>query len=173
MYEIGTQVRYHGSMEPLHGEIFTVVEHCCSGTRHRIDGSRLLHHVRLGSITPVDHADPFAELERAASDTQLVMITYVAADGEWTTRTIEPFALVETNAGHQIIRAMDHRSGEVRSFRVDRIRDLTFLPGSFRLDRPALDRAREESAALARIRAEIALVGDHHYVDAAHWTPTP
>ncbi|WP_214103214.1 helix-turn-helix transcriptional regulator [Acrocarpospora catenulata] len=167
MYEIGTEVRYHGSIESMRGEIFTVVEHCCSGTRHRIDGSRLLHHVRHQSITPVAEADPVAELERAVSDQKPVMITYVAVDGEWTTRVIEPHAVTWTPRGRAVVRAYDRLRADLRTFRVDRIQSLTVLPDAFRFD-PA---QKSEDRALARIRAEIAQVADHGYIDSARWTP--
>ncbi|MER7063986.1 helix-turn-helix transcriptional regulator [Streptomyces albidoflavus] len=167
MYEIGTQVRYHGSIEPLRGEIFTIVRH--EAGRYRIHGIATLSQVRHGSITPTAQEAPRAELERAIAAEQPVMITYVSADGEWTTRTIEPYELFRTRDGHLIVRAMDHLRGEPRSFRLDRITDLDVLPGAFHLDRAA---AEQERAALARIRNEIAEVSSWGYGrDEARWSP--
>lgn len=96
------------------------------------------------------------------------MITYVDADGEWTTRTIEPYQLDTTRHGHLVVRAMDRLRGEPRTFRLDRINALDVLPGTLMLDRPDPD----VRSALARIRAEIANVAPGGYGgDAARWTP--
>ncbi|MEV8636538.1 WYL domain-containing protein [Streptosporangium sp. NPDC051023] len=172
MYEIGTQVTYHGSIERLTGETFTVVRHCCNGTRYTLDGIRVLHHVRHVSITPITtpvRSGAFrSDLERAIADEQPVMITYVAADGTWTTRTVEPYELARTRAGRLIVRAMDRLRRESRTFRLDRIECLDVLPGGFHLERPDFDR---EAAALARIRAEIAEISPGYYGDEMHWTP--
>lgn len=169
MIEIGTLVRYHGSIEALHGQTFRVALHCCDGTRHVLDGDAVLRHVRAASITPIDQPDPHAELSRAIAAEQPVMITYVAADGEWTTRTIEPYELTETPAGHLLVRAMDRRSGEPRSFRLDRIEALNVMPGGvFLLDHTG----PRERAALARLRAEIRDVSPIGYGhDGMRWTP--
>jgi predicted DNA-binding transcriptional regulator YafY len=167
VYEIGTEVQYHGSIERYEGEFFTVV--ACYGDRYRIRGPVTLTNVRHASITPVEQAATREELEDAIAAEQPVMITYVSADGEWTTRTIEPYELFRTRHGDLIVRAMDHLRGAPRSFRLDRIDTLTHLPGAFRLDRESADRER---AALARIRAEIREVASHGYGhDAARWTP--
>ncbi|MGW5259663.1 WYL domain-containing protein [Microbispora sp. NPDC004025] len=169
MIEVGTLVHYHGSIEALHGQTFTVARHCCDGTRHVLNGDAVLRHVRAASITPVDQPDPRAELERAIAAELPVMITYVAADGEWTTRTIEPYELTETRTGEQLVRAMDRRSGETRSFRLDRIHALNVMPGGvFLLDHTPI----RERAALARIRAEIREVDPVGYgYDGMRWTP--
>lgn len=95
-----------------------------------------------------------------------VLITYVAADGEQTTRTIEPYELTGTREGHVLVRAMDRRSADARSFRLDRITHLSVLSGPFVLDRTAT------LAALARLRAEIADVEpDGFAITAARWSP--
>ncbi|MBB2914878.1 hypothetical protein FHS43_006190 [Streptosporangium becharense] len=170
MYGIGTQVRYHGSIEHLHGEVFEVVRHCCGGTRYTLDGVHGLHHVRHASITPAEDGTACGpDLERAIASEQPVMITYVAADGDWTTRTIEPYELTRTRAGDLIVRAMDHHARAPRTFRVDRIIALDVMPGSFHLERPEADR---EAAALARIRAEIEDIDPYGYGrDSMRWTP--
>lgn len=90
-------------------------------------------------------------IEAAIRTEHPVLITYVAANGEQTTRTIEPYEVAETDAGHLIVRAMDRRSGDVRCFRLDRIAHLNVLrSGTFELDRLA------SLGALARVRAAIA-----------------
>lgn len=172
MYEIGSQVTYHGSIEALHGETFTVARHCCGESRYTLDGIRVLHHVRHVSITPVlaDGADFHTDLERAIAAERPVLITYVAADGEWTTRIIEPYELTETRTGHPIVRAMDRLRREPRTFRLDRFIALDVMPGGFHLDRPA---GEQERIALARIRAEIADIDPYGYGrDAMRWTPS-
>lgn len=169
MYEIGTEVRYHGSIDSLHGETFTVVGHCHGGERHVLVGDAgTVRHARLASLTPLGGPDLRAELEQAISAEQPVMITYVSVDGEWTTRTIEPYELFRTRDGHLIVRAMDRLRDEPRSFRLDRIEALNPFPGVRLLDRPA----PSERAALARIRAEIAQVAHSGYgLDEARWMP--
>lgn len=171
MYEIGIEVRYHGSREDLHGRTYVIGAHYEGRYALRAtDGGRNLVNVRPASFTPVDQADLRSELERAIGAEQPVMITYVSADGEWTTRTIEPYELFRTRHGDLIVRAMDHRSDEPRSFRLDRIDSLSALPGAFRLGRPAPSVAASERAAFARIRAEIAMVAEVGYDD-ARWMP--
>jgi hypothetical protein len=87
------------------------------------------------------------------------MIVYVAAGGEQTTR-----------AGHQIVRTMDRRSGEPRTFRLDRIADIVVLA----YEEFVLDRAERD--ALDRIRAEIRAVAADGYAGfdgfgAMRWSP--
>lgn len=74
-------------------------------------------------------------LEGAIMREQPVAITYVDAAGDRTVRTIEPYEIEVTTEGHLICRAMDRRSGEPRSFRLDRIEALTALPGGFEIPR--------------------------------------
>ena len=70
----------------------------------------------MSGLTGIDETVAFAiGAERP------VVITYVAASGERTTRTIEPYEFAPTGEGHLIVRAMDRRSGMPRSFRLDRI----------------------------------------------------
>lgn len=168
MYEIGTQVRYHGSIEDYHGEFFTIAARY-SGL-YRLHGSATLTNVRHASITPIEQAAIREDLEQAITATQPVMITYVDADGEWTTRTIEPYELFRTRHGDLIVRAMDRLRGEPRSFRLDRIEALDAFPGARLLDQPAPSVAASERAAFARIRAEIAMVAEVGYDD-ARWMP--
>lgn len=94
-----------------------------------------------------------------------VLITYVAVDGEQTTRTIEPYEVAVTDAGNVIVRALDRRSGDFRSFRLDRITALSVLPGGFQVERP-------NPEALTRLRAEIAGVRSDGYGSTeARWSP--
>jgi predicted DNA-binding transcriptional regulator YafY len=193
MYAIGIQVRYHGSIEWLYGETFTITAYDPDFDRYRLDGYYSLTHVRHESITPIDGSHPDdvvdaeteAEVRRAITAQNPLMITYIAADGEWTTRTIEPYEVAETRAGRTIVRAMDRRSGDPRSFRVDRIHHVNVLTGTFQLERPApvhrparraalavVGGTDREAVALERIRAEIRQVASAGYGDdAMRWTP--
>lgn len=74
-------------------------------------------------------------LEGAIAGERPVLITYVAEDGERTTRTIEPYEISATARGDLIVRAMDRRSGEPRSFRLDRIQMLNVRDGQFEIPR--------------------------------------
>jgi hypothetical protein len=76
-------------------------------------------------------------IEAAIQAERPLLITYVAADGERTTRTIEPYELAATRSGFFIVRSMDRRSGAPRSFRLDRIEYVSVMSGSFVLQRPA------------------------------------
>lgn len=106
-------------------------------------------------------------LEGAIRAERPVLITYVDVCGEQTTRTIEPYEVTDTFAGDLIVRAMDRRSGDVRTFRLDRITCLNVLPnGAFELDRQAT------LTALARVRAQISEVApDGFGITAARWSP--
>lgn len=98
-----------------------------------------------------------ADLRMAVDLKRPVTIDYESADGARTVRVIEPFELVtETSKGHPLVRAMDRRSGEIRSFRIDRLAAYRVAPhrGSFRLARPV-------AAVPAPVKAP----------DAATWTP--
>lgn len=177
-------------------------------------------------------------LGHAIREERPVLITYVAASGERTTRTIEPYEVAATQSGDFVVRAMDRRSGDPRSFRLDRIELIGAGLGGFEVPRPGdtgddlmpeilvryhgsrdahhgvmrllgicgcvrcaslgvryrlaevgsheaavwcvrgasitpLDEQdAAEEAALARIRADIALIPAEGYGrDAAHWTP--
>jgi WYL domain len=175
MYEIGTEVIYHGSLGVHHGEIYTITGYTIPDRYTLGDGTRpdAVWNVRHSSITPIrdrEGAERRAVLAAAIAGEQPVMITYIDVDGSWTTRTIEPYELHVTRDGHEIVRAMCQRSREPRSFRVDRIHAVDLMPGGFHLERPDLDR---EGEALDRIRAEIAEVSPYGYGfgDAMHWTP--
>jgi predicted DNA-binding transcriptional regulator YafY len=61
------------------------------------------------------------DLTRAADRHHPVTITYVKADGEVTVRTIETASIRTTKAGDIVLRAADRESGELRTWRLDRI----------------------------------------------------
>lgn len=62
-----------------------------------------------------------ADMYRAMDRHQPVTITYVKADGSETLRTIEIHDIRTTKNGDVILRAADRHTGEMRSFRADRI----------------------------------------------------
>ncbi|WP_433225520.1 WYL domain-containing protein [Actinomadura formosensis] len=76
-------------------------------------------------------------LEGAIAAERPVTITYEAASGDRTTRTIEPYEIAVSARGDLFCRAMDRRSGAPRSFRLDRIVLLSVRDGEFTLDRHA------------------------------------
>jgi predicted DNA-binding transcriptional regulator YafY len=66
-----------------------------------------------------------ADMYRALDRQHPVTITYMKADGSETIRTIELTEIRSTKAGDVILRAADRQSGELRTFRADRIRAYT------------------------------------------------
>lgn len=74
-------------------------------------------------------------MKNAIHRAQPVTITYVRADGKETVRTIEPYEIVETKAGNTIVKAMDRKTGECRSWRIDRVLFYTVHRTSFTVER--------------------------------------
>jgi predicted DNA-binding transcriptional regulator YafY len=54
-----------------------------------------------------------------------------------TTRTIEIFNIIVTDAGHIVLRAMDRQTGEMRSFRLDRLVSYSIHRTAYLVPRPA------------------------------------
>jgi predicted DNA-binding transcriptional regulator YafY len=75
-------------------------------------------------------------LEKAMKRNHPVTVTYTKADGETTVRTIEIFEVKESYAGDFYVRAMDRKTGEARSFRIDRMHAITIHRTSFLVKRP-------------------------------------
>lgn len=65
------------------------------------------------------------DMYRAADRRHPVTITYVKADGTETVRTIEISECRTTRAGAVILRAADRQTGEMRTWRLDRIHAYT------------------------------------------------
>lgn len=84
------------------------------------------------------------KLHRAVRKAQPVTVSYVKADGEETVRTVEPTALKTTKAGDVIVQAVDRKSVETRSFRLDRITAYTIHRTAFtvRTEAPAPTKAQ-------------------------------
>jgi predicted DNA-binding transcriptional regulator YafY len=77
---------------------------------------------------------------------QPVTITYIKADGTETIRTIEIADIIVTAAGDIVIRAMDRETGEMRSFRTDRIVSYTTHRTSYLIARPVADEPKTRTA---------------------------
>lgn len=67
-----------------------------------------------------------------------VTISYIRADGTETVRTIEAYEIKQTRVGATIVRAMDRQSGEIRSWRIDRITHYTVHRSSYTVPNPYL-----------------------------------
>lgn len=80
-----------------------------------------------------------ADLCRAADRRQAVTITYTKATGEESVRTIEIHDIRTTKAGDLILRAADRQSGEMRTFRVDRIQAYTLHRTGYAVELPATE----------------------------------
>lgn len=76
-------------------------------------------------------------LLRAADRHHPVTITYTKADGSETIRTIEIAECRTTKQGAIILRAMDRTSGELRTFRLDRIQAYTVHRTAYTVPVPA------------------------------------
>jgi predicted DNA-binding transcriptional regulator YafY len=59
-----------------------------------------------------------------------------------TVRTIEIFNVIVTDAGHIVLRAMDRETGEMRSFRTDRIVSYTVHRTAYVIARPAVEETK-------------------------------
>ncbi|MBI0297556.1 YafY family transcriptional regulator [Streptomyces sp. PRKS01-29] len=69
-------------------------------------------------------------LAEAARDRRPVAISYTAWTGRRSERTVHPYGVV-AHSGRWYVTGADSASGEVRTFRLDRIETATALPGSF------------------------------------------
>ncbi|MFE9007827.1 helix-turn-helix transcriptional regulator [Streptomyces sp. NPDC007875] len=69
-------------------------------------------------------------LAEAARDRRPVAVSYTAWKGRRSERTVHPYGIV-AHSGRWYVTGADSASGEVRTFRLDRIEDATVLPGSF------------------------------------------
>ena len=85
--------------------------------------------------------DLLAELRHAADEHRRLRITYYSSGrDEMTERDVDPL-LVCASLGYWYLIALDHQSGEERTFRVDRIRDAT-QTGDVFAPPPGFDAAR-------------------------------
>lgn len=80
--------------------------------------------------------DTAVRLHKAVRRQHPVTISYVNAEGESLVRTIEPRRLQVTKTGAVIVKALDRKSGEHRSFRLDRITSYSVHRTSFIVPEP-------------------------------------
>jgi predicted DNA-binding transcriptional regulator YafY len=71
-------------------------------------------------------------LGEAAWHRHPVAVSYTARDGRRSERTVHPYGIV-VHSGRWYVTGADSASGEVRTFRLDRIETATVLPGSFEI----------------------------------------
>lgn len=86
------------------------------------------------STEAVGNTDPkvLMVMGEAARDRHPVEIDYTRKDGQASQRTILPYGIV-ASSGRWYVTGHESRTGEVRTFRVDRISNPVALPGSFNL----------------------------------------
>lgn len=97
-----------------------------------------------------------ADMYRALDRKHPVTITYTKADGTVTVRTIEIADIRTTKAGAVILRAADRQTGELRTFRLDRIDAYTTHRTAYLVVLPQADRPATPVAAPATVAALIA-----------------
>lgn len=78
-----------------------------------------------------------AAMYRALDHKHPVTITYTKADGSTTVRTIEIADCRTTKAGHVILRAADRETGEMRTWRLDRIESYSVHRTAYTVPVPA------------------------------------
>jgi predicted DNA-binding transcriptional regulator YafY len=85
-----------------------------------------------GPARPVaaPETDVLLTLAEAARQRQPVAISYTGWDGRRSQRTLHPYGIV-AHSGRWYATGADSASGEVRTFRLDRIGDVTVRPESF------------------------------------------
>ena len=111
-------------------------------------------------------------LGQAVRDRRQVRLQHVSAvRDEVTTRVVDPVA-VSAAEGHLYLDGWDHRSGEQRLFRLDRIVGLEVLDTTVENETPAQDLSRgafrpDETAprAVVRVAASAAWVGEYYPVE--------
>ncbi len=87
-------------------------------------------------------------LAEAARDRRAVALGYTASDGRRTERTVEPYGIV-AHSGRWYVTGADSASGQLRTFRLDRVSSPRVLVGTF--DVPAgFDPAEQVLSGLAR-----------------------
>lgn len=79
------------------------------------------------------------DLARAMDARRPVTITYVKADGSTTIRTVELYDLKTTKAGAIIARAADRQTGEMRTWRLDRVQAYTLHRGRYTVVLPEVE----------------------------------
>lgn len=108
------------------------------------------------------------DLYKVLEKRRALTVTYTDDKGETTIRTVEPYSIRTTANGSIIIRAMDRRSGEARSFRVSRIEAYTLHRSAFQIQRPADDENARRPAPAHSAAALIAYELERDSIAAAY-----
>lgn len=93
---------------------------------------------------------------RAMDRQHPVTITYAKADGSETIRTVEIREIKTTKAGQVILRAADRQTGELRTWRLDRIESYTTHRTAYTVVLPETDRPATAPASPTTIAALVA-----------------
>ncbi|GGL29726.1 helix-turn-helix transcriptional regulator [Planomonospora parontospora] len=89
--------------------------------RERVDAvAQTLDHTRAPAATAVPKAGPLLVLADAVRHGRTVRLAYRSWKGEPSERELDPYGIV-FHSGRWYVAGLDHRSGEVRTFRVDRV----------------------------------------------------
>ena len=110
----------------------------------RLDALLAVAEVTAGAWAGASEVDVLLAVAEAARDRHPVDLVHTSRDGRTTRRTVEPYGVV-AHGGHWYLTGVDGRSGEVRTFRMDRIASVragsaTFeVPGSFSPQATVLD----------------------------------
>jgi WYL domain len=111
------------------GDMYRVIEHAAPGLeifaiyRTGLTSAGEPEWVLMSVVEISD--DTAARFHRAVRREFPVTVSYVKADGEETVRTIEPTSVQVTKSGALLVKALDRKSGEARSFRLDRVQAYT------------------------------------------------
>jgi predicted DNA-binding transcriptional regulator YafY len=85
---------------------------------------------RRPAITP--ETEVLLTLAEAARDRHPAAITYTGRDGRRSERTVDPYGIV-AHSGRWYLTGADPASGQIRTFRLDRIEDATVRPDTFEM----------------------------------------
>jgi predicted DNA-binding transcriptional regulator YafY len=89
--------------------------------RERVDAlAQALDHTRAAAAAPAPKAGPLLVLADAVRHGRTVRLAYRSWKGEPSERELDPYGIV-FHSGRWYVAGFDHRSGEVRTFRVDRV----------------------------------------------------
>jgi predicted DNA-binding transcriptional regulator YafY len=93
----------------------------------------------------------FAEITKCASAAQRILMTYRATDGRISEREVDPYGIGYLY-GAWYVAGYCHLRRDLRSFRLDRVRSVRALPGTFGMPRPfdVLKYLRESIAGVRR-----------------------
>jgi predicted DNA-binding transcriptional regulator YafY len=137
--DLGLERGFDRALEKLHGGLADVAQRAAEKARARI------HLDRRRWNQPEPPREQLTALRRAVWDDRRLRIHYEDRNRALSTRTVDPLGLVSKAGVWYVVARYD---GELRSFRVERIRSLEELPERFQ--RPAtfdLERYWSESSA--------------------------